>query len=121
MRLAGGEFKDLPADLGPVCGRVHTLVRDRHGRVWAGTDQGVARWDGGRFQDLTPTNGTASSEANYLFPTGEDGAWVLSSGRLRLQKGRRWVAEATEWQGLLGWASGRTMGMHEDREGGVWF
>src|SRR5258708_4154295 len=58
MRLVGGEFKDLPADLGPVCGRVHTLVRDRHGRVWAGTDQGVARWGCGRFPGLAPANGT---------------------------------------------------------------
>src|SRR5262249_16203015 len=97
------------------------IARDRKGNLWAGTDQGVARWDGTRFQNMTPTNGTASFEANLLFPTGEDSAWVLSNGRMRRQEGRQWVAEVTGWQGLLGPASGHAMGSHQDREGGLWF
>ena len=122
LRMAPGrEFKDLAKECSPVAGRTHTLATDATGRVWAGTDRGVARWDGLQFQDVTPTNGEPTLEALLVKPTRDGGAWVLANGRLRKLKGRCWVAEATEWQGLLGWASGRAMGMHEDREGGVWF
>jgi ligand-binding sensor domain-containing protein len=70
---------------------------------------------------MTPTNGEAPLEASYILPMHDGGLWVLAGGRLRKQVGRQWKAEAAEWRGLLGSASGRVMGMHEDRQGGVWF
>lgn len=121
VRLVGQEFRDLPPEVRPPGNRVLALAKDTAGRVWAGTDQGIGLWNGKRFETMTPTNGESSIEASYLLPTRDGGAWVLSGGRLRKQVGRRWVAEATEWKDLLGSASGRAMGMHEDPDGGVWF
>ena len=60
-------------------------------------------------------------QAQLLFPARNGEVWVLDGVRLRKMIGREWVAEAAGWRGLLGWASGRAMGMHEDREGGLWF
>src|SRR6266446_211718 len=57
IRLAAGEFKPLPADIFPAGERVLTLAADPQGRVWAGTDHEVARWNGARFETMTPTNG----------------------------------------------------------------
>ena len=47
--------------------------------------------------------------------------WVLDGDRLRKMSGRQWTTEAVAWRGLLGAASGRAMGFHEDRSGGLWF
>jgi ligand-binding sensor domain-containing protein len=121
FRFADGQFKELAEPPGPAGKRVLTLAADARGRVWAGTDQEVALWDGHRFQTMTPTNGEAPLEASYILPMHDGGLWVLAGGRLRKQVGRQWKAEAAEWRGLLGSASGRVMGMHEDRQGGVWF
>lgn len=121
VRLIGEEFRDLAPAAWPPGNRAFTLAKDRAGSVWAGTDQGTGYWNGTRFETTTPTNGEPSIEASYLLPVRDGGLWVLSGGRLRKQVGRRWVAEATDWKGQLGSASGKRMGMHEDRDGGVWF
>jgi ligand-binding sensor domain-containing protein/signal transduction histidine kinase len=121
VRLVGTEFQDLPASACPVGNRTRMLAADEQGHIWAGTDQGLARWDGRQFETMTPTNGEPTLAITYLLPVRDGGVWVLADGRLRKQRDRRWLVEAEEWRGLLGSASGRTMGMHEDREGGVWF
>src|ERR1022692_1066147 len=46
VRFVGGEFKDLAADGGLGTNRVHTVVADAQGRVWAGADNEIARWNG---------------------------------------------------------------------------
>jgi ligand-binding sensor domain-containing protein/signal transduction histidine kinase len=120
VRLVGEEFKELPASCGLTGERVLTLAADSQKRVWAGTDKGLALWDGSQFRSVTPTNGEATIEAQFVLPTRDGGAWVLADGRLRKTLGRQWVAEAAQWRGLLGRASGRSMGMHEDKEGGLW-
>ncbi len=121
MRLVAGQFESLARDCGLSGTKALTLTADAAGVVWAGTDREVARWDGSRFQTMTPTNGDSVVEASYLLPLRDGSFWVLANGRLRQQRGRQWVGEATDWDGLLGSASGRSMGMHEDREGGAWF
>jgi signal transduction histidine kinase/ligand-binding sensor domain-containing protein len=120
-RLVADQFADLPEAARPAGQRVLTLAADENGSVWAGTDQGIFRWNGDHFGDMTPTNGESSFEAPFILPVRGGGVWVLSGGRLRKQIGRQWVSEAEEWRGLLGWAAARPMGAHEDRQGGVWF
>ena len=74
-----------------------------------------------QFEVMTPTNGKTEIQPLQLFPTKSGALWVLDGDRLRKMEGRNWVAEATQWRGLLGPAAGRAMGFHEDREGGLWF
>jgi len=121
VQLVGAAFRDLPVEDAPVGDRTRMLAADSRGRIWAGTDQGVARWDGRRFETMTPTNGEPTLNVSYVLPVRDGGVWVLADGRLRKLRDRQWASEATEWQGLLGSASGHNMGMHEDRQGGVWF
>jgi hypothetical protein len=72
---------------------------------------------------VTPTNGESVFSPSLIFPTREGALWVLSGEQqqLRKQVGRRWVTEVEEWRGKLGSAAGRAMGVHEDRNGGIWF
>ena len=121
LRFAGGEFKELPPDCGLGTNRVHSVVTDALGQVWAGASNLIARWDGKYFEARSPTNGEATLTPLLLFPTRAGAMWVLDGDRLRKLVGREWVAEATAWRGLLGWAGGRAMGAHEDANGGMWF
>jgi len=118
---AEGRFKELPPDNGLAGQRVVTVVADAAGRVWVGTTNTIELWDGARFADMTPTNGEPTVQPQLLFPAKDGAMWVLDGNRCRKMVGREWVTEAVEWRGLLGWASGRAMGVHTDRAGGMWF
>lgn len=121
LQFSGGKFTALPEDGGLSGGDIYTLVADARGTVWAGAENEIARWNGRVFEAMTPTNGAADIEPRALLPLSSGALWVLDNDRLREMGGRRWTSEVWEWRGLLGFASGRAMGMHEDREGGVWF
>ena len=121
VRFLGGEFQELPADAGLGTNRVFTVTADTRGQVWAGAENNLARWNGTVFQSVSPTNGEASLTPTLLFPTRDGALWVLDGDRMRKLRGREWIAEAPQWRGLLGWAAGRAMGVHEDADGGMWF
>ncbi len=121
LTVVDGGFKELPQDGGLTGKHIYTLVADARGRVWAGAENEIGRWDGSKFEDVTPTNGEATLQPQLLFPVKKGAMWVLDGERFRKMADREWVAEAATWHGLLGWASGIAMGMHEDREGGLWF
>ncbi len=123
LQFADGKFSQL-ADDGELLGsEIYTLVVDARGQIIAGADNEIARWDGKRFVAMTPTNGAADIKPRFIFPTHDGALWVLDGDRgehFRKMSGRHWDTEIVEWRGLLGAASGRSMGAHEDREGGVW-
>ena len=121
LRFFHREFQPL-ADNGGLSGSaIYTLVADAQGQVWAGAENEIARWNGSLFEAMTPTNGVAAIQPRSLYPVSSGALWVLDGDQLRKMEGRSWTAEVPLWRGLLGSASGRAMGMHEDRAGGVWF
>jgi signal transduction histidine kinase/ligand-binding sensor domain-containing protein len=121
LQFRSDGFKPLPEDGGLANSQIYTLVADARGQVWAGAENEIARWNGKVFTAMTPTNSTADIQPLQLFPLKSGAMWVLDGERLRKMAGRAWVAEVTPWRGLLGAASGRAMGVHEDRAGGLWF
>lgn len=124
VRKGGAQYESLPTDGGLGDKRVYALAADANGEVWGGVDNRIVKWDGSRFVNMTPTNMDTADKTfapTMLFPTSKGAIWVLANDRLREMIGRRWTAEPAEWRGLLGFASGRAMGVHEDSAGGVWF
>jgi signal transduction histidine kinase/ligand-binding sensor domain-containing protein len=121
LRFFNGEFKLLSDDGGLAGSTIYTLVADPRGQVWAGAENEIARWNGNVFEAMTPTNAGADIQPRSLFPLKSGAIWVLDGDRLRKMEGRAWTAEIPQWRGLLGFASGRAMGAHEDRAGGLWF
>jgi ligand-binding sensor domain-containing protein/signal transduction histidine kinase len=120
LRFTGGGFKELPGDGGLAGSHIYTLVADPRGRVWAGAENEIARWNGTRFDSMTPTNGEARIQPLQLYPMWSGEMWVLDGDRFREMAGRKWVAEIAEWRGLLGSASSRATVAHEDSDGGLW-
>ena len=121
LQFFNGEFKMLADDGGLSGSKINTLAADAQGKIWAGAENEIALWDGKQFSAMTPTNGAADIDPRGLFPLKSGAIWVLDGFRLRKMEGRAWTAEIPAWRGLIGAASGRAMGVHEDRDGGLWF
>ncbi|HYG22849.1 MAG TPA: two-component regulator propeller domain-containing protein [Verrucomicrobiae bacterium] len=117
-----GEFKDFDSKGLLDSRRAICVAADPHGLVWIGASNFLARFDNAGWEVRTPTNGEPNVGINpqLILPTRAGPLWVLDGGRFRKLAGRDWIAEATGWRGRLGWASGRAMGMNEDRAGGIW-
>jgi signal transduction histidine kinase/ligand-binding sensor domain-containing protein len=119
-----GVFSEFPENTTTFAEtKINTVTTGPDGRVWIGAENYIGRWNGQRLDDVTPTNGEPVFSPSLIFPTREGALWVLSGEQqqLRKQVGRRWVTEVEEWRGKLGSAAGRAMGVHEDRNGGIWF
>jgi signal transduction histidine kinase/ligand-binding sensor domain-containing protein len=121
IRFAAGEFQTLPDDGGLAGHRIYTMVADSQGRVWAGAENEIAVWNGTQFANMTPTNGESIIQPQFLFPMKSGAIWVLDGTLLREMVGTAWVTSVPQWRGLLGPASSRAMGAHEDKDGGLWF
>jgi len=121
FRFVNGAFRAVKDDGGLAGSKIYTLVADARGQIWAGAENEIARWNGAQFEAMTPTNSTTDVQPLLLFPTKSGALWVLDGDRLRKMESRAWTDEANMWRGLLGPASGRAMGFHEDRAGGLWF
>lgn len=118
-RLMAAGFEALPANGGLDGTAVNVLTTDPEGRVWAGTDRGIARWDGRQFVSMTPTNGEAVLNVRFLRVLSHGDVWTIANERVRVARGREWVFEVEEARDLFsGWRD-RT-GLHEDVKGGVW-
>jgi len=96
--------------------RVSSLLMDSEGRVWVGTERGLARWEHDAFVSMTPTNGELDVAVRDFVFAGDGGIWVRTDGRLRKCIGRQWVAEAQGWSE----AANRAAELQGDLDGGVW-
>lgn len=118
-RLEGGEFRALGTNVGLASATVTALATDAQGRVWAGTDREVAVWAGGKFVDMTPTNGESPLNVLFLHPGTNDQFWVVANGRVRAATGRHWELESEALRGVFATYRDR-LGMIPDGAGGVW-
>ena len=97
---------------------VHALLRTRDGYLWAGTEAGLARFDGAGFAvfDRTSTPALPSGDIRCLFEDKEGALWVgTGEGLARWQNGA--VTKFTTQNGLPGNA---VLGVTEDARGALW-
>jgi hypothetical protein len=57
------------------------LCWDRAGRLWAGTNRGLIRWQHGRFTALDPADGPGSIQVGAIHEDREGAVWVGTSGK----------------------------------------
>ncbi len=98
---------------------VHAVLQSREGYIWAGTQEGLARFDGVRFEVFNRKN-TPEIRSNHITALleGKDGSlWIgtFSGGIIRL-KGRDFTC-FTRRNGLV---SDHCSSLLEDREGALW-
>ena len=81
------EFASLPG-LKPAA--VKVLAKDVQDHIWIGTDNGLARWDGTKFIDMTPTNSGSDLAVKQMQPCADGGFWVLTPQHLRKFSAGKW-------------------------------
>ncbi len=102
---AYGIGEGLPGNL------IWTVGRDAHGALWVGTDSGVARDDGGRFQTLPGTEG----HIVRTFARDIAGIVWLAGGRGELLR-----YDGKEVRVIAGPAGVPLLALCADPQGGVW-
>ncbi|MBC8097073.1 MAG: ATP-binding protein, partial [Akkermansiaceae bacterium] len=119
-RVVGTNSETLPRNIGLKGERVTSLAADSDRNIWVGTEREIARWNGNRFEDQSPTNGPPIQNALFLFCTRSNGCWVLSDGNAGPVLNRDWKFQVGSSDGLFG-TNLTYLGAYEDQAGGVWF
>jgi signal transduction histidine kinase/ligand-binding sensor domain-containing protein len=118
-RVAETNLELLPETGWPAGNQVNAMTTDSRRRLWVGTDTDLARWDGNRFQTVTPTNAESPLDVAFFFVGEDGGAWVVANGRVRKAMDRRWIFEAEPLKNVFTGNLSR-IGAHGDHHGGVW-
>ncbi|WP_190278983.1 two-component regulator propeller domain-containing protein [Dokdonella koreensis] len=78
---------------------IQALLQDREGFVWVGTDNGLYRYDGQRFQGFGLRDGLRSASIVHLLEDRDGTLWVGTRGGLHRWNGEEFIAGTAE-QGL---------------------
>ena len=84
VRYRSGQFRSYGAREGLSDGFVRALHEDRAGTIWVGTDNGLLRFVGDRFERVDNTNGVAPIAVHAIAADHEGGLWVGGSRLIRL-------------------------------------
>ncbi|HEU5069975.1 MAG TPA: two-component regulator propeller domain-containing protein [Verrucomicrobiae bacterium] len=120
-RLRGGTFEPPPVESGLEGRRIRCVTADDAGRIWVGTDRGVVVWEQNRFVDQTPTNGTTPADITFVYQTQHDGTWLVADQHLQNSRQRQWQPGFRPWGEALDGAAVQRLGVHEERDGSMWF
>ena len=108
-RLATG--RELPG------GRVQSILADREGSLWIGTNQGLVCWAGGKVERFPLTDPLATASVLALAEDREGDLWVgTETGGLQVLRDHRFQTFDTR----TGLSSDRTTTVVADRSGKVW-
>jgi len=119
-RIIGTNFLSEPLTNAIGAETANYLTSDRTGRIWAGTDNKIERWNGSQFEDETPTNGEPSPGVSFIFCTSDNTIWAFANGSVRQAKNRQWIKNVDSWADLAH-ATAIYVGAYEERSGDVWF
>jgi signal transduction histidine kinase/ligand-binding sensor domain-containing protein len=117
--LENGNFVSVPAGEAGPGASVQVMVRGPDGRMWVGTDEGLAVWEGGKFRRVVP-EGMAVVPAVYQIAfSGDGGMWVQTATRIMKELNGRWVVDVAPWGGKPG-PLHANFPLHGDADGGAW-
>jgi ligand-binding sensor domain-containing protein len=89
-RLQAGRWTTYSTRDGLAVGAVRSILRDRAGRLWVGTDGGgLARLEAGRFATISKDDGLPSNQIRGLLEARDGTLWVASYGGLTAIKDGR--------------------------------
>ncbi|MEM0996248.1 MAG: two-component regulator propeller domain-containing protein [Bacteroidota bacterium] len=75
---------------------LYRILQARDGRLWLGTDRGVSRFDGHRFQNFGPADGMPGSEVVQMALDTADRLWIGTfSGQIAFRENDRF---RTHWE-----------------------
>jgi signal transduction histidine kinase/ligand-binding sensor domain-containing protein len=97
-QIQGNQFVTITNPPGLGSQQINTLVADTRGRLWVGTDKGLAAWDGKKFVNMMPTNGEPELKVQQIAVCRDGSLWVLMDHELRKWREQQWVARVKNWE-----------------------
>jgi ligand-binding sensor domain-containing protein/tetratricopeptide (TPR) repeat protein len=84
-------FKVFTRSDGLPGSRINCLFEDRNGEIWAGTDQGAARYDGSRWTAVSPAGSSSAGAAVHsILQDAAGNFWFGTEGGISRFDGRSW-------------------------------
>src|SRR5579883_179831 len=84
-------FRVLAQSQGLTDLAINTLLQDRTGFVWVGTNNGLFRFDGHDFHRFDASAGLAAQAVSSLFETRDGSLWVATEAGLSRRSGDRFI------------------------------
>jgi ligand-binding sensor domain-containing protein len=126
-QVCSNQFVPMPDPPGLSSPQINTLITDPAGVIWAGTEKGLARWNGKLFVDMTPTNGEPDLSVRQMVACPDGTFWVWTDQGLRKYQGQQWVARVESWGGegpvrdpTSAIPVGRSLSIFADSRSGLW-
>jgi ligand-binding sensor domain-containing protein/signal transduction histidine kinase len=116
FRFQNDRFESVPG-LAFLGLGIHALHEDRQGRLWAGTQAGLARWDGREWRMFTTRDGLSANAVRCVADDSEGNLWVGTedSGLNRFRDSRFTVLRKDD-----GVPGNRISSFHVDGAGVLW-
>lgn len=114
---ANGTLTSFGPEQGLSRTSVRTLLRDRDGTLWIGTDLGLNRYRDGKFTVLTRADGLSHNVIVSLVEDTDGAIWIGTDGGGVNRWLRGTLSSFTSRHGL---SNDSIVAMFEDREGSIW-
>ena len=113
----GKELIEYSAENGWVNNPIRSILEDRKGNLWFGTNGGAVRYDGNQVSIFTAQNGLSDEPVFTVVEARKGDLWFGTGNGVFRYDGRKFTAFSTQ-DGL---ASPWVRNIVEDREGNLWF
>jgi len=112
-----GHWRTYDPTDGLANGVVFSMLQDREGYLWFGTQNGLSRYDGQTWTTFTTKDGLAANGVGSILQDREGNLWFGTSGRVSRYDGQTFTTFTTR----NGLADNRVNSILQDREGNLWF
>jgi len=112
-----GHWRSYDVTDGLGSASVLSILQDREGYLWFGTNGGVSRYDGRTFTTFTARDGLVNNVVNSILQDREGVLWFGTNGGVSRYDGKSFANFAKK-DGLI---DNRVSRVFQDREGNLWF
>ncbi len=111
------DIQFLDMEQGMMSSYVWSMLEDRHGNLWFGTNNGVSRYDGNNFYHFRIQEGLANNQVRSMLEDGNGDLWFGTDGGGLIQYDGCSFTQFTVEGGM---ASDHVWAIIEDRRGCLW-
>jgi len=117
VRITDGKFSVFPTSVELSKQIVSTMLEDKEGSLWLGTENGLNRLQDGKFTPYTTKEGLTSNDTRTVFEDKKGNIWMggLNAGLTRMSDGK--FTTYTTDHGLSG---NSVTSISEDLDGNTW-
>lgn len=117
FRQTGTDLAQYMTKDGLVNNFVRAFLQGQDGSIWIATDEGVSRWQSGRFTNYQERDGLCYFSTRMLFEDRSGDIWIGTDRGVSHLRGGNFVRDAVT-EGLK---NEKIWAIREDPDGGLWF